>query len=271
MSEFVKLGKTNVVIDGRFKLEVKTDIKKFSLTNINSFVPVGKKVTDKMRFLTESGETDTLFIDRASILFNPKKLYDNHNISVLIQHPNVYIGGMNSEEHMKLVREGYKVDNPKFTITNVDKVDDDKYKKEVKLIKVRARLYDDKNPLSLEKLIWIASNFGLSYRTDITEESRRVNELIKKLDKYVQESIPNAEKLLKVLDNMKETEMTFYINELIRLKIIEEFSGVYKIDDRPVGGGIDHVIIWYEQNAIIYAEHQKLVRDRLKEENVLNN
>ena len=134
MSEFVNLGKTNVAIDGRFKLEVKTNIKKFSLTNINSFVPVGKGVADKMKFLTESGETDTLFIDRVSLLFDPNKIYDNHNIRTLIQHPNVYIGGMSSEEHMKLVRDGYKVDNPKFTITNVDKVDDDKHKKEVKLV-----------------------------------------------------------------------------------------------------------------------------------------
>lgn len=266
MSNNVNLGKQNISIDGRFRLDVKADKKKFALTNINSFVPVGKTMKEKVRFLNDSGETDFLMIDRISLLFDPKKHNDLHNIGVFIQHPNVYIGGMSAEQHMELVRQGLKVDNPKFIITNVDKVEDDSFKKERVIMKVRAKLYDDDKPLSTDRLVWLCSYFKIPYKSDITEKNRYNAELTKRLDKFVQESELNAEKLKNCLDEMKRLQMIFYINELMEIGIVEDFSGVYKISDRPVGAGIDQVIMWYEQNNQIFLEHQKMIDDKLKKE-----
>lgn len=263
MKKSVQLGKTNFPIEGRFRLDVRRDPKKFSLTNINSFVPNGKTAADRMYLLTDSGETDSLFLDRVSVLFDPRKQVDNHNIAVFIQHPDVMIGGMSPEEHQQLVNKGLKNDNPTFMITNVDKAELEIYDQEVSILKVRAKLYNDDKPIKKEALIWICSNFGIPYYSDITDSERYLNDLRKKIDKYVSSSAEAAAKIDVALNEMAKTEMVFYINELMAAEIITNFGGVYKIEDRPIGGGIDHLISFYDQNPEILTEHKKIVKNRL--------
>ena len=264
MSEFVQLGEKSVVVEGRFKLDVLKDKKKFSLTNINSFVPVGKTAKDRVRFKTESGEVESLFIDRHSVLFDPTKDVDRHNIMVFIQHPAVMLGGVGGqEEHDKLVKRGLKNPKPDFMITNVDKARNEKRRKEISILKIRSKLYNDDAPLSIEKLVWICSNFGIPYKSEITDRQRYKDTLLEKIDNYISSSEENAKKFNEAISKIKLTEMKFYINELLNAEIIENFGGIYKIEDRPIGGSIEHVIQFYEQNNDIFLGHQNIVKQRL--------
>ena len=263
MSEFQTLGDKSVTIEGRFRLDVICDKKKFSLTNINSFVPYGKTASSRIKFQTESGEVESLFIDRASVLFDPQKAIDRHNISVLIQHDEVKIGNFSEEENLKLVNMGLKKPRPRFILTNVDKVENEKYEDDVSLLRIRAKLFDEKSNISKEKLIWICSNFGIPYKSDITDYKKHKQDLVKKVDKFITSSLENAKRFDDAISQMKKTEMRFYINELLNIGIIEEFGGIYKISDRPIGSGIDHVMSYYEQNNNIYLEHQKMVKEAL--------
>lgn len=270
MSNQVKLGTENYVIEGRFRLDVRRDPKKFSMTNILSFVPPGKTVNDRVKFKTEgSGEVDSLFINRHSILFDPNKEVDAHNIAVFIQHPDVRIGGMPEEDHQKLVDKRIKKANCTFTITNVDKVEIKKYNEEVSILKVRGKLYNEDKPIEIEKLLWICSNFGIPYFSNVTDKQKYVNEITRKVDKYIMSGSEYAKKVDDALVNMKRTEMIFYINELLNLNIISNFGGIFKIEDRPIGSTIDHLINFYEQNSSILLGHKKLVKDSLKFQGVL--
>lgn len=259
----VNLGNKSIHVEGRFKLEVLKDQKKFSLTNINAFVPLGKSAKDRIRFKTESGEVDSLFIDRISVLFNPQKEIDRHNVWAMIQHRDVRIGGMSDEEHQKLVDQNIKSARPEFRLTNVDRVEDEAHEQEVNLLKVRSKLYSDENPLSKKKLIWFCSNYGIPYKTDITDTKKYIADLQKRIDKHISGSTAIAMQFDKDISEMNKVEMRFYINELISLQIVQEFYGVYKINDRPIGAGIDHVMKFYDDNPTIYLEHQKLVHENL--------
>lgn len=264
MSEFVTLGERSIPVEGRFKLDVLRDVKKFSLTNISSFVPVGKTAKDRIRFKSTSGEVESIFINRHTLLFDPTKELDRHNIQVLIQHPRVMIGGIGGqEEHEKLVKRGLKNPKPDFVITNVDRAENESRKREISLIKTRAMLYDDEKPLTLEKLIWICSNFGIPYRSEIQDKRRYKDFLTDKIDKYITSGEEAADKFREVLKKMKLTEITFYINELLNMEVITNFGGIYKIEDRPIGSSVEHLIQFYEQNQDIYVHHQKLVRQNL--------
>ena len=109
----VKLGeKTNVGMNGTFILKVNRDPQKFTLTNINSYVPQGKTVGDRKRFMSTQGEVDTLFIDKISTTFKPdENQNDRHNIEVLIQHFDVFIPGIPEKEWKELVRLNIKKAN----------------------------------------------------------------------------------------------------------------------------------------------------------------
>ena len=262
----LKIGKNDVSSTGRFQLKVNVgDPKKFSLTNINSFVPFGKSIDDKKYFMTASGLVDTLIIDKLIISFNPDKSeVDRHNVEVFLQHPNVRIGGYTEEQHAELVRLRIKNSNPKFTITNIDKVADDKFESTSNLIVARAKLYDKKSPISKEKLIWLASSLGVPYRTEITEETQYIKFLIKQLDASIQSSETLREKFETALENITITEFTFYINEMMNIGIIVDYAGIYKIKEQPVGSSLKGIMNFFESNQDVYNEHKKTVIENLQ-------
>ena len=260
------IGGHDFAIDGRFKLEVRTDKKKFALTNLNSYVPMGKKSSDdRAQFRTEDGQlVDVMFIDRHQLLFNPAIDWHRENIAILIQHPDVRIGGMSEEDHMELVKKRLKVDNPRFTITNVDKAADDKFEHERNLFKVRAKLYNDDNPISTKLLVFLATKFGVSYDNSITHTEKLNSVLTKALDAFIQSSDDNAKKFDYYFKESKRAESEFYFTHLERLEILENFGGIYKISGVPIGSTVDDIMEYYANNPTLYIEHQKMVRDSLK-------
>lgn len=272
MSKTIKLGdKANVIMDGRFKLKVLVDPKKFRLTNINSFVPYGKTVKDRIQFMTENGPVDSLLIGQVSIVFDPSRSdVERHNVEALIQHPEVRILGMPKEEYQELVRLNLKKANPKFTIVNVDRVKTIEFDKETELIEARYLLRNKKNPLSKDKLIFLCSRFGLSYRSKTEDPARYKIELINKLDKFIstenvfENGKTNLQVFVECIDDIKNTEMYFYISELIKMDIISDMGGVYKIGIRPVGPNKNSIIDYYESNPELFKEHKKLVLENLQ-------
>lgn len=266
-SEFITLGKRNVSVAGRFRLDVNRDKKKFALTNISAFVPYGKSIQERIAFKTESGEVNSIIISKVSIPLKPdENELDRHNVSVFIQHPEVRIAGMTEEEHRELVRLKIKKANPKFTITNVDKVETTAFDDEVEIINARGMLYTEEagKALSKERLVWLCANFNLPYRnTSMTDKKRYKIFLTKKLDAFIQSSNENRKAFVESLDNVKKTEMVFYINELKAIEVITDIGGIYKVGDRPVGATIDHIINWYEQNSEIYAGHQEIINNNI--------
>jgi hypothetical protein len=261
MSKTVKIGKHDVEVIGKFLFSVNRDPKIFRITNINAFVPPGKSLSDRIMFKTKAGLVESLMIDKIHFTLRPDdgNEIDLHNVCALIQHDDVRIYGMSEEEHMALVKLGLKKPNPKFTIKNIDKFEDQKFEKEVKLIQIRGMLFDAKNPIPKVQLIWLCSKLGVPYKTSITEETRYINHLKKTLDSFIQSSDDNALAFKKAVEDIKHTELIYYINEFKENGIITDIGGIYKIGERPVGAGNKSIIDFFDQNPEIFKAHKATI------------
>lgn len=245
----VTIGKKNVSVIGTFQLKVKLHEKRFRMTNINSFVPQGKGIEDKLYFRTADGPVGALIISKLITVFKPDtNQIDLHNINVLIQHKDVMIGGMSNDEHMELVRLGLKRSNPKFELINIDKVDDEQFEEEINLVQVRAKLLDPKNPLSKEKLVFIASNFGIPYKNNFTDEKKLVRFLLKRIDSFIKGNKEHRDSFMQMLDNMKLTELKYYINEFMELGLVTYIGGIYKVKEIPIGANKEKLYEYFDNN-----------------------
>ncbi len=243
----VKIGKKNVELAGRFQLEVRADKSKFRMTNIDAFIPKGETINDKVRFLSKSGLVNSLFLSKLLTIFYPDdNKTDQHNVDVFIRHPHVRIGGMSDQDHKELVELGIKVSNPKFVLTNIDKVADEKHDDEVKLLRLRSMIYDEARPISKEQLIWLCSNFGISYHTKIQDEVLYKKHLQKQLDKHIQSTPADRVKFVEAIENWKLTEMKYYISEFVLNGNVSELGGIYKVGPKPIGASINSVISYFE-------------------------
>ena len=274
----IRLGDANLSVDvvGKFSFKVQRDPKKFRLTNINAFVPRGKGPEDMLKFINSQGETDSLLIEKIQYVLDPdNNVQDRHNVSVLIQHPDVKIDGIPEEEWAKLVKAGLKKSNPKFIIKSLEKAETVDYDYEADLIEAKYKLFSKDKPISTDLIMHICGVLGIPYRLqDIESEDKRRKELIKRLSNHISvKSKPgiasNLDKFNSALKNVQNTEVLFYINELISLELIKDFGGIYKVGDRPVGSTKEDIVNYYASNKDIYLEHKKLVIQSMKRDNVL--
>lgn len=267
------IGDKEISTIGRFRLDYTGNKKRLTLTNLFSFVPYGKSPEDRVYFSSPTGPVDHYFIDRPSLSFKPdENEIDRQNVSVLIQHYDVRIAQMPIEDHQKLVKLKLKNSNPKFVLTNIDKVDDDTFDRENELILARALLRTkDKNVISKKKLLWLCSKFGISFRSDILDSERYNQFLIRQMDNFLMkgnQNYTNSKDAIvafnESLNDIKRTEYIYYLNEFKNLEIIKDIGGIYKVGERPVGADYDSIIKYYEQEQELYKEHQRQVNEANK-------
>ena len=55
------------------------------------------------------------------------------------------------------------------------------------------------------------------------------------------------------------TEMRYYINEFKEFGIVSEQSGIFKIEDRPIGASIGKVIEFFESNPSIFQAYKEQI------------
>lgn len=255
----VNLVNVDVEVTGKFQFSLsnKNSIKKTKLTNIDSFVPVGKTQQDRLRFLSENGEVDTLFIGKPIVIFNPdSSVIDKHNVKVLIQHFDVFLPDIPEAEWKKMVEKKIKKSNPKFTLVNVDKKNIEKFQTEQNLIKTRSMLYNEN--MTLERLKWLCSSLGVGYRSATTDTERLKIEYITKLDKFLQTSKENITRFVDFVNNIKRTEGLYYINLFMEKNLVKEFGSIYKVGDVPVGSNKDEVIQYFQENIELFQNYKKL-------------
>lgn len=272
MSKSTLIGDKEVSTIGRFRLDITGNKKRFAMTNLFSFVPYGKTAEDRVYFSSPTGLVDHYLIDKPSVSFKPdENEIDRANVTVLIQHHDVRIAQMPIEDHQKLVRLKLKSSNPKFILTNIDKVEDDTYDRENELIMARATLRSRDKKLSKNKLIWLCSKFGISFRSEIQDSERYYQFLVRQIDQFLMkgnEHYPKTQAAIEAfndaLSNIARTEYIYYINELKNLQMIVDIGGMYKIGERPVGADYDSLINYYEQNQELYMEHKKLVQNSMR-------
>lgn len=270
----VKLGNQQVSTVGRFRLRVLRPPKKFSLTNVPSYIPKGKTYKDMVRFMSPNGrEVESLILDQIStILYPDTNEADAHNVRALIAHPKVRINGIDTEGWRKMIDGGFKAPRSEFEITNLDKQSLDEMDREADLVEARAILLSKRNPISVEKLKWLCTVFKLGYKEEIQDSERYRAELAKKLDGFIQDKNTivkgksNLERFMDAMDNITKTETLYYIAKLEKFEVITKFGGIYKVGERPVGASVEDVIRFYSDYPEIFAEHKKEVNNLLRSE-----
>lgn len=260
--EPIRLGGKQVATSGKFRLRVNREKKKFFATNLVAFIPKGKTKESIMNFQNSHGEVGFLFIDSLETIFRPdENEIDAHNVKVLIQHPEVRLEDMSDRDHENLVRQNLKKANPEFFLINLDRAEMDDYEEERNMIEINYLIMSTKTSLTKRKLMYISSCLNLPTRSEISDEKRYVAHLQKQLISYLKGNPGEREKFQMYYDKLEQTEVIYYIKELLELGIIEQFGGMYKIDNKPVGFEMKNIIEYFAENEDEYAAFKLTVND----------
>lgn len=251
----VKIGNKQVSLHGKFRLTCRRDPAKFHLANLSANVPKGKSIESMDHFYGVNGKMAFFLMDRIQKNFKPDESeIDAKNVAVLIRHPDVRLLDMSDAEHEVLVRMELKKANPLFTLINLDKSSIENHADEVEMIEI-SYLITKKNNLSKKKLMYIASAIGLSTRSEITDEVRYIAHLQSQMIAYLKGNKDKRKVFMHYYEKINEAEMMYFINEFIALGFVQDFSGMYKIGDVPVGFKIPDVKEWFAQNEDEYNKY----------------
>ncbi len=249
----IEFGGKKVSLHGKFRLRTNKPAEKLHITNIDAFIPFGKTIDDKVYFYDQTGKVPFLLISKKDTIFNPDlKDVDAKNVTTLIQHPNVRLEDMTEAEHMELARRGLKKENPEYTLVNLDKAIIDKHEEEVEMIEIKYLITNKKKHLGKKKLMYIASALGLSTRSEISEEKRYITFLEQALIKFLEGNEKKRKEFYLYYEKIEQAELLYFINEFIALEYVQNFGGIYKVNDVPVGFKIPDIIDWFATNEDVY-------------------
>ena len=238
----VQIGGKSFPISGRFKLTLNRDPKKFHATNINSFIPYGKRSEDVVHFHNVNGAVDFLLITKLVTVLDPDKNdIDAENVKVLIQHPNVRLEEMTDKEHERLVKENLKKDNPEYVLVNVDKKSLQIHVESRDMIDIQFLIMGTKTTLNKKKLMYISSALGLATRSEVQDEDRYIKFLREQLVSHLTVNKDDRARFTLFYEKIAEAEVLYFLEEMISLGLIEEFGGMYKIGVKPVGFSIKDI------------------------------
>lgn len=270
---FKVLGNKEHKIDiaGKFALEFNIDPnkrKKFRLTNLLSEIPTNSKDQERNFFVDiNNRKILSYYVSKLKTVLDPdRSVVDSHNISVLIDHSDVRIDSMTPEEHQSLVQRGIKRSNPRFTLYSLDKRKNESLSAEKLIVKAQSLIFDSK--YSSKQLCYLCATFEIPYRLEESMEGAKRDSLEDKLSKFIKASSSNAEKLINQVEDLKQAENIFYLDQMLRLELLIQKDGFYKLSSDPKPIGIDRktVFAYFENNIENFNYLKSEVQRLLKEE-----
>lgn len=218
-------------------------------------------VTGKTRKLVDVNGRVKLgyWIDKLKIDFDPSNNPQHKlDLDFLIGHP--FVGLQINEIGQSNVDASYfarKDDNPDITLVNLDYEVVTDLKEEDFIDKLVGKISLDSgvNSISLEKLRWILSHFGLGYREDSVTSNKGIEKqkLKRRLKTYVRSSYINAQKVEKLLEDLSMAKYKYEIKEMLRLNILTINGGMYLYKGNGLGVSDDSVITLFQNDPEFYA------------------
>ncbi len=256
--DLIQIGGKQVSLHGKFRLTCRKNPAKFFVTNINANVPYGKTIADKDYFYDENGKKPFLLISKIHTIFNPDiSDIDAKNVAALIRNEDVRLEDMTDAEHEELVRRRLKKPNPEFTLVNLDKSMIDKHEEDLEMIELKYLITTKKkDSLSKKKLMYITSAMGLSVKSDIQDEVRYMAFLQRQLMDFLTANKDRRKDFMYFYEKISDAEIMYYINQFIEVGYIQNFGGIFKISDIPVGMSISDVKSWFAQNEDEYKAYK---------------
>lgn len=238
----IRFGGKNHALSGRFKLILNRDPRKFFVANLDGFVPKGKTLKEIVKFHDENGERPFLLITKLVTFFDPDKSdVDAANVAVLIQHPEVRLLDMSEKEQQQCIDDGIKKGNPEYTLINIDKQIMDDYDASQDMIEFEYLIKSKKSTLNKKRLMYISGALNLPTRSEIQDEKRYIAHLQNQLIGHLRGNEKDREMFSYYYDKINDAEVLYFIDEFIKMGIIEEFGGMYKLDTKPLGFEIKNI------------------------------
>ena len=252
---------------GKFLLEKKiseSKRKNFVMTNILSEIPNGKTMEQRNYFYTDTGiPINSLYISRVQTYFEPdKNPYDAKNVLSLVEHSDVRVSSMTDEEHQDLVRQGLKISNPKFILTNIDYVRNIEHEKNKSRIQALNLIYTSQ--YSALQLGYICSDLNIPYNIKETFNESRKSALEMNIQRWIDLSDDNPNILIKKLKDLNALEDSFYFDHMVRYEIITHDGGFYKIKSKPIGTDRESSVKYLRLNVEEYNYLKKEVNSIIK-------
>lgn len=253
----IQIGGKKISMHGKFRLTCNKPAGKFYLTNINADIPQGKSINEKDYFYDVNGPVNFLLIDKIQTVYNPDLSdIDAQNVAALIRHRDVRIEDMSEADHMALAKRGLKKENPLFSILNLDKSIMDKHKDDVEMIEIKYLITSKKNSLTKKKLMYITSALGLPTKSEIQDEVRYIAHLQQQMIRHLESNVPARETFMFYYEKIAEAEIIYFIEQFMELGIIQDFGGMYKIQDQPIGFSVQNIKEWFQANEKDYEAYK---------------
>lgn len=207
------------------------------------------------------------FFDKTSMIFDTKNPWDRKVVDWLVGHPEVGV----VRKQTKL-DEGYyskKISNPRIKMVNLDHQDIEHLVEEDYIDKLVGIIVLDNGPkaIGLDKLRFILSKLNMQYRDEryTNDPATEKAQLRRKLKSYVRTSMPKAEEVNRILNNLEGAKKDYEIKEMIRLDILKvSNSGMYQYEGNPIGVSFESIIQYFDNNPEFHAELLKKMHEKNK-------
>lgn len=192
-------------------------------------------------------------IDKLAISLNPDTNRDHlYLISWLICHPEVLVEGV-PKLNKKIIdsKEGRKVVLKCVDYVEMAEIDEDDY-----IDKIIGRLVQDTgvNSIGLDRLRHVLAGLNMAYvDTRFTGDAEK-KALRSKLKTFTRSNIENAKKVSSAITHLDESKNRFLFKEMLKHNVLDDFGGLYKFNNVPVGTSYEKVLEFFNDNPEVKAE-----------------
>lgn len=192
-------------------------------------------------------------MDKLVKWFKPEEnMNDLYLISWLICHPMVKVQGV-PELDSEIIKKksGNKLTLYYLDYLEVDKIDDEDF---IDSVIGRISTGNFKTALSLEKLRHIMAHLGLPYQDKKYEGDTEKKVLRAALKKFVKKGKAQATIVKDIIDDLQLAKEHYEFKEIIRLKVIDFETGLYKYNKVPLGSSFDGVQEFFHNHPEVRTE-----------------
>jgi len=176
-------------------------------------------------------------------------------INWLICHNEVNVEGVKDLDE-KIIKS--KIDNRVFLkcldYIEMEEIDEEDY---IDRVIGRLSLEGGKMSIGLDKLKHIMASLGLPYSDPRFTGQAEKKSLRTKLKRFTRNSIDNAKKVSEAILNLDESKSLFNFKEMVRLNVLEDYGGLYKFNNIPVGTS-------YEKVQSFFVDHPEIKSEALE-------
>lgn len=192
-------------------------------------------------------------IDKLAIDLKPDESRDHKFlISWLICHPEVVVEGVpNLPEKILKAKVGTKVTLKAIDFLEMEDIDEEDF-----IDKVVGRLVLDHgvHAIGIEKLRHILAGLNMPYIDTRFTGAAEKKALRSKLKSFTRKSIENARAVEKAINDLDASKERFIFKEMLRLKVIQDYGGLYKFNNIPLGTSFNAIQGFWTDNPEVKAE-----------------